>query len=93
MHGTFLGDFQVFHDFQSLWEPWYLGFKKLLDLFFSEVQQTVQNLFKAQDGLHCFLFIFLIMTLHFSKTQNVNTLNFQFCNFFLYDSFFLQYWL
>ena len=23
MHGTFLGIFQVFDDFQSLWEPWY----------------------------------------------------------------------
>ena len=21
MHGTFFSDFQVFHDFQSLWEP------------------------------------------------------------------------
>ena len=22
MHGTFLVIFQIFHDFQSLWEPW-----------------------------------------------------------------------
>ena len=30
MHGTFFVIFQVFHDFQSLWEPWNIDKTKVL---------------------------------------------------------------
>ena len=50
MHGTVLVIFQVFHDFQSLWEPWrnncQMG-KKIIMIFHSNHFLSIKHLYLA----------------------------------------------